>query len=73
MAYKLAIPLQLTNIHNVFHISMLKRQLTGPDQLVTKPKIQIEENLSYEEFSVRILGQDEKKLRGKIIPMVKIQ
>lgn len=54
VAYKLALPLQLANIHNVFHISVFKRHISELTQLLIEPQLHIEENLSYDETPIKM-------------------
>ena len=35
MAYRLALPPDLENIHNVFHVSMLRRYISDPSHVVS--------------------------------------
>ena len=34
VAYRLALPLELSNVHNVFHVSMLRQYLRDPEHVV---------------------------------------
>ena len=72
MAYRLALTPDLANIHDVFHVSMLRRYISDSSHILVRPMIEIEKNLSYEERLVRILDRQEEGLRNKVIPLVKI-
>ena len=72
VAYRLALTLDLENVHDVFHVSMLRCYISDPSHIIVRSTIEIEKNLSYEEWPVRILDQQEKRLRNKVIPIVKI-
>ena len=72
VAYRLALTLELANVHDVFHVSMLRRYISGPSHVLIRPMIEIEKNLSYEERPIKILDRQEKKLRNKVIPLVKV-
>ncbi|KAA3487211.1 receptor-like protein kinase [Gossypium australe] len=65
MAYRLALPPKFSKIHNVFHVSMLRRYRSNPEHVV-------ELNLSYEEEFICILAKEVKELRNKRIPLVKV-
>ncbi|XP_028057427.1 uncharacterized protein LOC114261351 [Camellia sinensis] len=49
VAYRLALPLELSNVHNVFHVSMLRRYLRDPEHVVDYENLKVQEDLSYEE------------------------
>ena len=72
VAYRLAPTPDLANVHDVFHVSMLRRYVSNPSHILVRPTIEIQKNLSYEERPVRILDRQEKRLRNKVIPLVKI-
>ncbi|KAL5764599.1 hypothetical protein ACOSQ2_017193 [Xanthoceras sorbifolium] len=72
VAYRLALPLELEKIHNVFHVSMLRRYRSDPSHRVQTESIEIQPDLTYEEEPVEILDREIKELRNKKIPLVKI-
>ena len=49
MAYRLALPLELEKIHNVFHVSMLRRYRSNPSHVVSSETIELRPDLTYEE------------------------
>jgi hypothetical protein len=49
VAYKIRLPSQLAAIHDVFHISQLKKCIKIPIEIVETPAIEIEPGLSYTE------------------------
>ena len=59
-------------IHNVFHVSMLKKYISNPDHVLTPQTVQIQADLSHEEKHVEILDHTMKKLRNNEIPLVKV-
>ena len=72
LAYKLALPPELSRIHNVFHVSMLRKYVPDPSHVIEFEPIQLKEDLSYKETPVQILDRKEKILRSKTIPLVKV-
>ena len=56
VAYKLALPLDLEKIHNVFHVSMLRRYRSDPSHVVSSETIELRPYLTYEEKPVEILA-----------------
>ena len=65
VAYKLASPSELENIHNVFHVSMLRRYRSDPSHVVSLETIELRPDLTYEEDPVKILAQEVKELWEK--------
>src|SRR3989442_15065088 len=55
LAYRLALPAELAQIHNVFHVSMLRRYRTDPIHVISEPTIEVAENLTYAEEPVTLL------------------
>ena len=72
VVYKLALPLELEKIHNVFHVSMLRRYRLDPSHIVSSETIELRPDLTYEEESIEILAREVKELRKKRIPLVKV-
>ena len=72
VAYKLALPPELEKIHNVFHVSMLRRYMSNPSHVVSSEMIEFRLDLKYEEEPVEILAREVKELRKKRIPLVKV-
>ncbi|KAJ8761373.1 hypothetical protein K2173_001503 [Erythroxylum novogranatense] len=72
LAYKLDLPLELSKIHNVFHVSMLRRYRSDHSHIVRPSEVQLREDLTYEEQPVEILDSKEKVLRNKIVKLVKV-
>ncbi|KAL5578044.1 hypothetical protein UlMin_019743 [Ulmus minor] len=71
-AYRLALPPNLASVHNVFHVSMLKKYVSDKSHVLEQEPIEIHEDLSFEEKPVRILDYKIKTLRNKDIPLVKV-
>ena len=72
MAYRLDLPEELSRVHNVFHISMLRKYIPDPSHVLETPEIKLSDDLSYDEQPVQILGREEKELRNKTISLVKV-
>ena len=72
VAYRLELPLELSRIHNVFHVSMLKKYIPDPSHILEVPPVELEEDLSFKVQPVAIVDQEMKQLRSKVIPMVKV-
>ena len=72
MAYRLALPQELENIHNIFHVSMLRRYRSDPSHVVSSEIIELCLDLTSEEEPIEILAREVKELRNKRIPLVKV-
>ena len=72
VAYRLALPPELSKIHDVFHVSMLRRYRSDPSHILQRQPIELRDDLSYEEELVEIIAREEKVLRNKVIPLVKV-
>ncbi|XP_031742867.1 uncharacterized protein LOC116404494 [Cucumis sativus] len=58
VAYRLALPPSLFAVHNVFHVSMLRKYVADPSHVVDYEPLEIDENLSYVEQLVEILTRE---------------
>ena len=72
VAYRLDLPEELSRVHNVFHISMLRKYISDPSHVLETPQIELSDDLSYVEQPVQILGREEKELRNKTISLVRV-
>ena len=72
VAYRLELPSYLDRIHDVFHVSMLRKYIPNPSHVLTEQPVEIQENLTYEEEPVQILDRREQVLRNKTIPLLKV-
>ena len=70
VAYILALPPEFEKIHNVFHVSMLRRYRSDPSHVVSSETVELRPDLKYEEEPVEILAQEVKELRKGRIPLV---
>ncbi|XP_073016620.1 uncharacterized protein [Primulina eburnea] len=71
-AYRLALPPDLDRVHNVFHISMLRKYIANPSHVLRYESLELLPNLSYDEIPVQILDRKVKVLRNKEIGLVKV-
>ncbi|WVZ71000.1 LOW QUALITY PROTEIN: hypothetical protein U9M48_019627 [Paspalum notatum var. saurae] len=73
VAYRLELPPHLAAVHDVFHVSQLKKCLRVPEEAVDTSQIQIEPDLTYEERPIKILDQKQRATRRKAINFYKVQ
>jgi hypothetical protein len=50
VAYKIALPPSLSNLHDVFHVSQLRKYVSDPSYVIESDDVQVRENLSKGEF-----------------------
>ncbi|CAN4123662.1 unnamed protein product [Withania somnifera] len=55
VAYKLELPQELSIVHPVFHVSMLRRCIGDPSRITPIEDVQVTEELAYEKVPVAIL------------------
>ena len=72
MAYRLALPPELTKLHDVFHVSMLRKYHSDGSHILPVQEIQVQADLSYDEEPKAILAREVKQLRNKQVPLVKV-
>ena len=73
LAYRLALPNSMTGVHDVFHISMLCKYIRSPSSVLQYQEIEVTPEVKYEVQPEKILDRQEKELRNKKIPLVKVQ
>ena len=72
LAYRLALPPNLSSVHNVFHVSMLRKYIFDSTHILSYDPLEIREDLTYEEQPERILQREKKVLQRKSIAFVKV-
>ena len=72
VAYELPLPTYMCNIHNIFHISMLKKYYPNSKCVIEYEPVEIQLDLSYVEQPIKILDRQERVLRNKKVVLVKV-
>lgn len=72
VAYRVALPPNLSNLHDVFHVSQLRKYVPDPSHVVKMDDVQVRDNLTVETKPIRIAEREVKVLRGKEIELVKV-
>ncbi|KAJ9566027.1 hypothetical protein OSB04_001993 [Centaurea solstitialis] len=73
VAYRLDLPLELSSIHDTFHVSNLKKCLSEETVFLPLEEIQIDEQLRASEEPIEILDREIKQLRRSKIPIIKVR
>ncbi|WVZ80934.1 hypothetical protein U9M48_028367 [Paspalum notatum var. saurae] len=73
VAYKLELPSNLSGIHDVFHVSQLKKCLRVPEEQAPLEGLDVQEDLTYIEHLVKILETSERVTRNRMIKMCRVQ
>nr|GEW47507.1 putative reverse transcriptase domain-containing protein [Tanacetum cinerariifolium] len=73
VAYKLELPKELSNVHNTFHVSNLKKCLSDESLIIPIKELQLDDKLNFMEEPVEIMDQEIKQLRQSRIPIVKVR
>ncbi|KAD7117078.1 hypothetical protein E3N88_04346 [Mikania micrantha] len=73
VAYQLNLPTELDGVHNVFHVSNLKKCLSDETLIVPLDEIQVDEQLRFVEEPVEIMDREVKQLKQSKIPIVKVR
>jgi hypothetical protein len=60
VAYQLELPPQLSDVHDVFHVSQLKKCLRVSEEQIPMEDLDAKEELSYQEYPVKILETSER-------------
>ena len=72
IAYRLALPLNLSGVHKVFHVSMLRKYTPYPAHVVDLGGLIVDTNGTFEEGPVRIMDSWDQVLRRKTVRLVKV-
>jgi hypothetical protein len=73
VAYRLLLPETLSAMHNVFHVSQLKKCLRVLDRTVGVTDVALEPDLTYSEHPIRVLDQKDMVTRSKTLKFYKVQ
>ncbi|MEQ5167062.1 hypothetical protein ABN262_23300, partial [Citrobacter youngae] len=73
LAYRLALPMEFSRVHNVFHVSQLRRYVPEASHVLEPEELEMDDSLEYEERPIRILDSKTRDTRRKSVKMVKVQ
>ncbi|XP_068323131.1 uncharacterized protein [Pyrus communis] len=72
VAYRLELPSELSKVHNVFYVSMLRHYVSDPSHVIPPQPLEINPDLTYDEEPVTIMDWKEKVLRNNTVRLVKV-
>ncbi|XP_020989619.1 uncharacterized protein LOC110276847 [Arachis duranensis] len=71
-AYQLALPPNLTRLHNVFHVSQLRKYQHDPSHVLQQEDVTLKDDLTFELPAIEIVDRSMKQPRSKTIQLVKV-
>nr|GEU32109.1 putative reverse transcriptase domain-containing protein [Tanacetum cinerariifolium] len=71
VAYRLELPQQLSRVHNIFHMSNLKKCLSDESLVIPLDELRIDDKLNFVEEPVEIMDHEIKQLKRSHIPINK--
>ena len=73
VAYHLELPAQLSAVHNIFHVSQLRKCLRVPEKVIDIEKLQLEPDLVYPEQPIKIVDFKTRVTRNQNSKFYKVQ
>ena len=72
VAYQLALPPSMSGVHEVFHVSMLRRYTLDPAHVVDWGEIEVDTDGTFEEGLVCIMDSRDQVLLRKTVRLVRV-
>jgi hypothetical protein len=73
VAYRLQLPETLSAVHNVFHVSQLKKCLRVPDRTIDVVDVVLVLDLTYSEDPIRVLDQKDRVTQKRTLKFYRVQ
>jgi hypothetical protein len=73
IAYRIWLPEEMSDIHNVFHVSQLKKCLRVPQEQISPDTIDLQDDLKYQEVPIKILDTVTKQTRTTTVRICRVQ
>ena len=72
IAYRLALPPSMSSVHEVFHVSMLRRYTPDPAHVVDWGEIEVDIDETFEEGPVCVIDSRDQVLQCKTMRLVRV-
>jgi hypothetical protein len=72
-SYQVELPVKLSEVHNVFHVSQLKRCMKPLTEVLIEDTMTLEPDLTYKAYPIKVLDQQNRVTRNKTTQFYKIQ
>jgi len=72
VAYEIILPSQLAKVHNVFHVSLLRKADIDPWRVLPQVPVEVKEDLTLEVRPIKILDWGEKELHNKKVLIIRV-
>jgi hypothetical protein len=73
VAYRIHLPKEILDIHNVFHVPQLKKWLRVREEQISAHTVDLQDDLRYQEVPIKILDTVTKQTRTKTIRIRRVQ
>ena len=73
VAYRIRLPSRLASVHDVFHVSQLRKCVKIPEEIIEQHDLEVESDLSYVEYPMKILDSKERSTRREKVRIYNIQ
>ncbi|GJR79705.1 putative reverse transcriptase domain-containing protein [Tanacetum coccineum] len=73
VAYKLELPQQLSQVHNTFHVSNLKKYLSDESLVISLEELRVDDKLHFVEEPIEVMDREIKQLKRSCIPIIKVR
>jgi hypothetical protein len=73
ISYQLELPNHLSDVHDVFHVSQLKKCLCVPEEQLPMEELSVQGDLTYTEYPIKIIDTLTRVTRNEVIKMCKVQ
>ncbi|GJX26539.1 putative reverse transcriptase domain-containing protein [Tanacetum coccineum] len=73
VAYKLELPQQLSRVHNMFHVSNLRKCLSDESLVIPLEELRVDDKLHFVEEPVKVMDREIKQLKRSLISIIKVR